>query len=102
MGCTRAGPTPSQIPMCQVTSDVVRLGSLAIVPGSRATLVRREGAGPQRGYTRPGTGSLHPVAIRAAVEATRLLKPLVQRVANPHVSQLGRKGNKLASLGLVR
>jgi len=43
--------------------------------------VRREGAGPQRGYTRPGTGSLHPVAIRAAVEATRLLEPLVQRVA---------------------
>ena len=43
--------------------------------------MRREGAGPQRGYTRPGTGSLHPVAIRAAVEATRLLKPLVQRVA---------------------
>src|SRR5882724_3557449 len=40
-----------------------------------------KGAGPQRGYTRPGTGSLHPVAIRAAVEATRLLKPLVQRVA---------------------
>jgi len=32
-------------------------------------------------HTRPGTGSLHPVAIRAAVEATRLLKPLVQRVA---------------------
>ena len=34
-----------------------------------------------QGYTRPGTGSLHPVAIRAAVEATRPLKPLVQRVA---------------------
>jgi hypothetical protein len=33
------------------------------------------------GIPRPGTGSLHPVAIRAAVEATRLLKPLVQRVA---------------------
>jgi hypothetical protein len=30
--------------------------------------------------TRPGTGSLHPVAIRAAVEATRPLKPLVQKV----------------------
>src|SRR5207302_6847202 len=38
-----------------------------------------KGAGPQRGYTRPGTGSLHPVAIRAAVEVTRLLKPLVRR-----------------------
>src|SRR6516164_7043502 len=47
----------------------------------RANRVRREGAGPQRGYTRPGTVSLHPVAIRAAVEATRLLEPLVQRVA---------------------
>ena len=30
--------------------------------------------------TRPETGSLHPVAIRAAVEATKLLKPLVQKV----------------------
>jgi RNA-directed DNA polymerase len=30
-----------------------------------------KGAGPQRGYTRPGTGSLHPVAIRAAGEATK-------------------------------
>ena len=29
---------------------------------------------------RPGTGSFHPVAIRAAVEATRPLKPLVQKV----------------------
>jgi hypothetical protein len=54
---------------------------LTIPGGSRATLVRREGAGPQRAYTRPGTGSLHPVAIRAVVEATKLLKPLVQRVA---------------------
>ncbi len=31
--------------------------------------------------TRPETGSLHPVAMRAIVEATRLLKPLVQKVA---------------------
>jgi len=60
---------------------VLQLLTLPVVPESRATLVRREGAGPQRGYTRPGTGSLHPVAIRAAVEATKLLKPLVQRVA---------------------
>src|SRR6266576_7021055 len=57
---------------------------------SRATLVRREGGGPQRGYTRPGTGSLHPVAIRAAVEATRLLKPLVQRVARRLGEHAGR------------
>jgi hypothetical protein len=35
-----------------------------------------------RGYPRPGTGSLHPVTIRVAVEATRLLKPLVQRVVD--------------------
>ena len=37
--------------------------------------------GQQRGKTRPGTGSLHPVAIGAVVEVTKLLKPLVQRVA---------------------
>jgi len=49
-----------------------------------------KGAGPQRGYTRPGTGSLHPVAIRAAVEATRLLKPLVQRVARRLGEHAGR------------
>src|ERR1022692_975771 len=49
-----------------------------------------KGAGPQRGYTRPGTGSLHPVAIRAAVEATRLLKPLVQRVARRLGERAGR------------
>ena len=36
-----------------------------------------KGAGPQRGYTRPGTGSLRPVAIGAVVEVTKLLKPLV-------------------------
>ena len=40
--------------------------------------MRREKAVVHSGrLTRPGTGSLHPVAIRAAVEATRLLKPLV-------------------------
>ena len=42
------------------------------------------------GVTRPGTGSLHPVAIRAAVEATRLLKPLVQRVARRLGERAGR------------
>ena len=36
-----------------------------------------KGAGQQRGQTRPGTGSLHPVAIGAVVEVTKLLKPLV-------------------------
>jgi len=33
------------------------------------------------GKTRPGTGSLRPVAIGAAVEATKPLKPPVERVA---------------------
>jgi hypothetical protein len=42
------------------------------------------------GVTRPGTGSLHPVAIRAAVEATKLLKPLVQRVARRLGERAGR------------
>ena len=36
-----------------------------------------KGAGPQREKSRPGTGSLHPVAIGAAVEVTKLLKPPV-------------------------
>src|SRR5712691_9772338 len=65
-----------------------RVFSEALV--NKPTLVRREGAGPQRGNTRPGTGSLHPVAIRAAVEATRLLKPLVQRVARRLGERAGR------------
>ena len=52
--------------------------------------MRREGAGPQRGYTRPRTGSLHPVAIRAAVEATRLPKPQVQKVARRLGERAGR------------
>ena len=33
------------------------------------------------GKSRPGTGSLHPVAIGAVVEVTKLLKPLMKRVA---------------------
>jgi len=40
--------------------------------------VRREMVVIHRGSeTRPGTGSLHPVAIEAAAEATKLLKPSV-------------------------
>jgi hypothetical protein len=40
--------------------------------------VRREKALVHSGgQTRPGTGSLRPVAIGAVVEATKLLKPLV-------------------------
>ena len=40
--------------------------------------VRREKALDFSGCkSRPGTGSLHPVAIGAVVEVTKLLKPLV-------------------------
>jgi len=43
--------------------------------------VRREKVMVHSGsQTHPETGSFHPVAIRAVVEATRLLKPLVQKV----------------------
>jgi hypothetical protein len=45
--------------------------------------VRREKALVHSGsHTRPGTGSLHPVAIGAEVKATKPLKPPVQRVAS--------------------
>ena len=44
--------------------------------------VRREKALDFSGCnSRPGTGSLHPVAIEAVVEATKLLKPSMERVA---------------------
>jgi len=43
--------------------------------------VRREGGGPQRELNPSGNWFAPPVAIRAVVEATKLLKPLVQRVA---------------------
>ena len=50
-------------------------------PDKRANRVRREKVMVHsESQTRPGTGSFHPVAIRAAVEATRPLKPLVQKV----------------------
>jgi hypothetical protein len=43
-----------------------------------ANRVRREKVVVHSGSeTRPGTGSLHPVAIEAAAEATKLLKPSV-------------------------
>ena len=49
---------------------------------NQAISVRRERRWSTAGEkTRPGTGSLHPVAIGAAVEATKPLKPLVERVA---------------------
>jgi len=50
--------------------------------------VRRERRWSTAGQTRPGTGSLHPVAIRAVVEVTKLLEPLVQRVALGDVASL--------------
>src|SRR5580658_37597 len=56
----------------------------------RRNRVRRERCWSTAGVPRPGTGSLHPVAIRAAVEATRLLKPLVQRVARRLGERAGR------------
>ena len=44
--------------------------------------MRREKALVHSGRkTRPGTGSLHPVTIGAAVEATKPLKPPVEGVA---------------------
>jgi hypothetical protein len=53
---------------------------LFLLPNS-VIRVRREKVMVHSGsQTRPGTGSLQPVAIRAAVEATRPLKPLVQKV----------------------
>ena len=58
--------------------ETLGLGSSPAKPGNR---VRREKVMVHSGsQTRPGTGSFHPVAIRAAVEATRPLKPLVQKV----------------------
>jgi len=56
--------------------------NLHVAPTSSSYRVRREKVMVHSGsQTRPGTGSFHPVAIRAAVEATRPLKPLVQKVA---------------------
>ena len=50
-------------------------------PDRRRNRVRREKVMVLSGsQTRSGTGSFHPVAIRAAVEVTKLLKPLVQKV----------------------
>ena len=44
--------------------------------------VRREKALDFSGCkSRPGTGSLHPVAIEAAAEATKLSEPSMERVA---------------------
>jgi len=64
---------------------------LTLVPRKSGNRVRRERWWSSAGEKpRPGAGSFHPVAIRAAVEATRLLKPLVQRVARRLGERAGR------------
>jgi len=53
--------------------------------------VRREKALDFSGCnSRPGTGSLHPVAIEAAAEVTKLSEPSVQRVARRLGERAGR------------
>ena len=48
------------------------------MPGKLPEIVRREKALVHSGrQTRPGTGSLHPVAIEAAAEVTKPLEPSV-------------------------
>jgi hypothetical protein len=58
-----------------------RAASVAILSNAETGCAVKKVLVHSGGNTRPGTGSLHPVAIRAAVEATKLLKPLVKRVA---------------------
>ena len=54
-------------------------------------IVRREKALDFSGCnSRPGTGSLHPVAIEAVVEVTKLLKPSMKRVARRLRERAGR------------
>jgi hypothetical protein len=49
--------------------------------GATGETVRREKALDFSGCnSRPGTGSLHPAAIEAAVEATKLSEPSMERV----------------------
>src|SRR5215470_5748316 len=60
------------------TQHTLALGSIASI-GEK---VRREKALDFSGWnSRPGTGSLHPVAIEAAVEATKLSELSMERVA---------------------
>jgi hypothetical protein len=55
-----------------------RVTGTAQTRDKRCNRVRREKVVVHSGSeTRPGTGSLHPVAIEAAAEATKLLKPSV-------------------------
>ena len=75
-------------------STAMRVHTAETLSGSRVTGCAVKRRWSTAGYTRPGTGSLHPVAIRAAVEATRLLKPLVQRVARRLGERAGRNVSK--------
>jgi len=94
----------------QLASRVGKMehGHLSELTGMSANRVRRERCWFTAGWTRPGTGSLHPVAIGAAVEATRLLKPLVRRVAfrdlvlgTAEVDEIGRSGRAWIRQGRV-
>ncbi len=63
--------------MCIATDLMYRVCWITVVS------VRREKALDFSGWnSRPGTGSLHPVAIEAAVEVTKLLKPSMERVVS--------------------
>ena len=54
-------------------------------------IVRREKALDFSGCnSRPGTGSLHPVAIEAAAEVTKLSEPSMKRVARRLRERAGR------------
>ena len=64
--------------MSLATADCASTTGIPEVECQLAITVRREKALVHSGrQTRPGTGSLHPVAIEAAAEATKPLKPSV-------------------------
>jgi hypothetical protein len=70
------------LPLFQLQSE--HITTLPVVNIYRPTLriwnVRREKVLDFSGCkSRPGTGSLHPVAIEAVVEATKLLKPSMEK-----------------------
>jgi len=60
--------------MAGLSGDVIKIAGVN---------VRREKALDFSGWnSRPGTGSLHPVAIEAVVEVTKLLEPSMERVVS--------------------
>ena len=72
-------PNPADV--FEETRQFTDLESALFVCPSGSLLVRREKAPIHSGgESRPGTGSLHPVAIGATAEVTTLLKPLMERV----------------------